>query len=324
MLPPLLDVYYYDSQAVQALLAGQNPYVHAYTGIPAWLATPGASNVFAYLPAVILFLLPFGAVWDIRLGLVAADLVVALSIFWLGGREGRRASLLFFLLPFDLLFSTSYPNNTLVAMCFLGLAALLEVRGRLSLSAGALGVSLAGSQFIWVVYPLFVYHYFRKHRRREILTSLAAAAAIILPFAVWDPGSFVFDTIVFEFIRPPQHLLTPMPFGFNVNPTLEGLAFTLFGVGIPLYLRAAVEAGALAVATWRSRNLGSVFFNATWFLVLSLWLLPADFSPWYLELPFQTLLTWFVLRPRGTTSPGLSTLKERQPAEAPNGRWRLI
>ena len=298
LLPPLLDVYYYDSQAVQALLHGQNPYGHLYAGVPGWLATPDASSVFAYLPAVVLFLLPFGAVWDVRLGLIVADLVVALSIASLGGKAGKNASLIFFLAPFDVLFSTSYPNNNLVAMCFLGLAAALEARGRRAISATALGVSLAGSQFVWLLYPFFVHHYLRQGWRREVLTSLAVAAAIMIPFLVWNPGAFVFDTVQFQFVRPVQHLLTPMPFGFNVDPTLDGIAFALFGVGVPLFLRAPVAAGALIAAVWKSKSLESVFFNATWFLLIAVWLLPNDFSPWYLELPFQTLLMWFALNRR--------------------------
>ena len=99
LLPPLLDVYYYDAQAARALLAGINPYGLTYVGIPAWLSTPGASNVFAYLPGVVLFLAPFGALWDVRLGLVFADVLVGLCIYSLPGKRATLASLSFFLLP---------------------------------------------------------------------------------------------------------------------------------------------------------------------------------------------------------------------------------
>jgi hypothetical protein len=300
--PPLLDIYYYDAQAVQAMIHGLNPYGYPYTGIPSWLSTPGASNVFVYLPGVPLFLLPFGAVWDVRVGLIVADLVVALTLWGTGGTAARRASLLFFLLPSDWLFSTSYPNNTLVAMCFLGVAALLDSRGRRTPSAVSLGAALASSQFIWLVYPIFAYRYLKRGFRKEVLVSLAVAAAIVAPFFFWSPASFLSNAILFQFSRPVQHLVTPMAFGFNVNPTLNGLAFEFTGSTIPLYLRAPAEIAALALAIRWSGTERAAFLNATWFLLLSFWLLPNDFSPWYLELPFQTLLIWWALGSSGASS----------------------
>ena len=192
-------------------------------------------------------------------------------------------------------------------MCFLGLAAALEIRGRGKLSAAALGVSVAGSQFTWLVYPLFAYHYAKTERVKEMLVSLLFAAALIIPFLAWNPNAFVFDTILFEFVRPAQKLLTPMPLGFNANPTLNGLALTFFGAGIPAYLRALLAVAALVIAVRRSNDLRSLFFNATWLLLLSIWLLPNDFSPWYLELPFQMFLTWLVLR--GNAPPSGSSPK---------------
>jgi hypothetical protein len=58
-VPPASDVYYYLTQAVQALLGGMNPYDHAYVGIPPLLVTPGAGHVLAYLPFTVLYLVPF-------------------------------------------------------------------------------------------------------------------------------------------------------------------------------------------------------------------------------------------------------------------------
>jgi len=79
------DVYYYDTQAAHALLSGSNPYGHNYT-VQAGLATQGAGNVFAYLPGVVELLAPFGAAGDVRLGLVACDILVALALYSLKNR----------------------------------------------------------------------------------------------------------------------------------------------------------------------------------------------------------------------------------------------
>jgi uncharacterized membrane protein len=297
--PPLLDVYYYDAQAVAALLAGSNPYGHIYTGIPQWLATPGASNVFAYFPVVPLFLAPFGAYWDVRIGLVAADLVVACCIWSVGGSRARASALVFLLLPFDALFSTSYPNNTLVAMAFLGLAIALEAKGRWWPSGMLLGVSLAASQFAWLMLPFFAVHYARTGRLRTVLVSLAVAAALLLPFFAWSPAAFVNDTVLFQFGRGVRGLVTPEAFGFDFNPTLAGLVMTAIGYTVPSLIRAGATVAAMALLLPKVRDLGSMLFALTAFLTAAMLFLPNDLSWWYLELPLMTALFWTAMRRRG-------------------------
>ncbi|HME19344.1 MAG TPA: hypothetical protein VKF15_06400 [Nitrososphaerales archaeon] len=290
VIPPLVDVYYYDSQAVSALVTGVDPYGHLYSRIPSWLATEGAQRVYAYLPGVVLFLAPFGAFLDIRLGLVAADVMVAWSLFALGGRKSRAAALAFFLAPWAFLFSTSYANNTLVAMAFFGVFLVAEVRGRMLLASLSLGVSLASSQFVWLVFPFLLVRYVRERRLGYAVASLAVAALILLPFALWDYGSFVYDTVVFQFARPVQGLVTPEAFGLNFNPTLSGLASTAAGVSVPLLIRVVLAAAALGALLFKTRDLRGLLLNASAFILVAIFLLADDFSWWYLELPFQVLL----------------------------------
>ena len=71
LVPPTTDVYYYDAQAAEALIAGSSPYAHTFTGIPPRLVTPGAANVFAYLPFTALYLVPFRLLGDVRFGFSA-------------------------------------------------------------------------------------------------------------------------------------------------------------------------------------------------------------------------------------------------------------
>ncbi len=294
-LPPLVDVYYYDTQAVHAFLSASNPYGHPYVGIPAWLVTSGAANVYAYLPGVLLFLAPFGALWDIRLGLVAADLVVAWGLYALKGPRSGVAAAAFLLAPWAFVFSTSYPNNSLVAMAFLGLALLWETKGREVPAAAALGVSLASSQFVWLLYPFFLQRALKGRRFVVGAVSILVAACLLLPFLVWNPSAFIYDTVTFQFARPSQSIVTPESFGLNFNPTLSGIAQTLFGGAVPVALRVVVLLAVLVYLLYRGGNLPRLVLNASVFLLVAIFILPSDFSWWYLELPFQTLLVWLVL-----------------------------
>jgi uncharacterized membrane protein len=303
VIPPLVDVYYYDAQAVSALVSGSDPYGHLYTGIPSWLATQGAQSVYAYLPGTVLFLAPFGVLLDVRLGLIVADLVVAWSLFALGGRRSRAAALAFFLAPWAFLFSTSYPNNTLVAMAFLGVFLIAEVRGRSLLASLSLGVSLASSQFVWLIFPFLLVRYLRGRRLRYAGASLLVAAAVILPFAVWDYGSFVYDAVAFQLARPVQALVTPEAFGLNFNPTLSGLVATATGVSVPLLLRIVLATAVLAVLLARTADLPGLLFNASIFLLIAVFLLADDFSWWYLELPFQVILSGLAIDRSGGPVP---------------------
>ncbi len=293
-LPPLLDVYYYDSQAVQALLSGVDPYGFSYSAIPAWLATPGASTVFVYLPGVVLFLAPFGAAWDVRLGLIVADLLIAWGIHSIGGRWASTATVVFLLLPFTALFSTSYPNNTLVSMAFLGGAVALWFRGEGLPASILLGVSLASSQFVWLLFPLFAVWSLRSGKPKQLALSAIVAFALTLPFLLWNWYSFTYDTLFFEFTRTPRTIVSAAAFGLNVNPTLDGIMVTLLGISVPLLARALATLALLAYAIWRSKELAGILFNGSWFMLAAVFLLPNVFSWWYLELPFQTFLMWFV------------------------------
>lgn len=296
LLPPLLDVYYYDSQAVKALLSGLDPYGLSYTGIPSWLATPEATNVFAYLPGVLLFLAPFGALLDVRVGLVAADVLVGFGVYLIGGGRAKSGTLIFLLLPFTALFSTSYPNNTLVAMAFFGPSVALWLRGKNGIASILFGAALASSQFLWLLFPLFIGWALGSRRLRGLAVAIAVALALMLPFLLWNASAFTFDTLFFEFTRAPRPILSAAAFGVNVNPTLDGIAATLFGVSVPFLFRAAATLAALAYATVRSRDLSTALLNSTWFMVVTAFVLPNDISWWYLELPFQTLLMWFVAK----------------------------
>jgi hypothetical protein len=290
-LTPASDVYYYLSQAVQVLLSGGNPYQHTYTGIPANLVTPGAQQVFAYFPFTVLYLVPFYLAGDVRFGLVAADLVVGACLYLYGGRWNLGAALLYLFLPFTILFSTYYVNATLIAMVFIALFLLLESRGRGRLGALSFGLALASIQFAALMAPLAFVYYARKGRWVELALAAAAASAIIVPFLIITP-SFLNETVVFQLGRSAAPLMASGgPVGILLNPSLDAVAESLFGTGVPVYAKAAIEL-ILLVVLIRAADLSSLARNSTLFVLVSTFVLPNDFFWSYLELPFMLALFW--------------------------------
>ncbi|MGP8124741.1 MAG: hypothetical protein ACLQEQ_02605 [Nitrososphaerales archaeon] len=299
------DVYYYDSQAVQTLLSGSNPYGHHYI-VPAGLATHGAENVFAYLPGVVEFLVPFGAAGDVRLGLVACDMLIAVALYSLKGRRAGPITATYLLLPTGILFSTWYPNDTLVGMAFLGLALAARPRGRYGVSAVFTGLALASSQLVWFFYPFVLLADLKARRFKKTVVGLLVALAVSAPFIIWNPSTFINDTVYFEFGRPVQGILTPEPFGVNVNPSLSGLALTLFGVSVPLILRAGITAAALSLLLWKASSPKKALLNGSLLLIIAILVLPANFSWWYLELPLMTLMAWLISSRRPLATPAVN------------------
>jgi hypothetical protein len=290
-LRPASDVYYYLSQGAQVLVSGGNPYAHTYTGIPAALVTPGAQQVFAYLPFTAIYLVPFYLAGDIRFGLVAADLVVGASIYLYGGRWNLAASLLFLFIPLTVLFSTYYVNAALVAMVFLALFLLFESRGQPRLGALSLGLSLASIQFALLVAPLALVYYARKGMWLEVAIAVVAGAAVVLPFLLLTP-SFLDQTLLFQFSRAAAPLVSSGgPLGTLVNPSLDAAVISLFGFGLPSYAKATVELVVLAPLS-RAKDLSSLARNSTLFVLVSVFVLPNDFFWAYLELPFMLALFW--------------------------------
>lgn len=294
---PLTDVYYYDTQAVAALLRGIDPYGHLYTGIPAALTTPGAQTVFAYLPGVLLFLVPFA--WtDVRSAMVVAELIVALAIFSLSGRWSTLASAVFLLIPAGALFSVVYPNNALPAMSFLGLGVLLESRNKKIPGAALIGAALATSQFAWLAYPTFLALWIRGRNWSQVAVSLGIASAMVLPFFAWNPSAFVQDALLFEFSRPVFPLVANTPWGLNLNPSISGLAVSMFGSAVPGTVRVLVMLAMLPILLWRTRGLKRDLFWMGCYLAAGMFILPGNFFWVYLELPLQMILMSIALDPK--------------------------
>jgi len=303
LVSPTTDVYYYDTQAAEALLAGSSPYAHTFTGIPARLVTPGATNVFAYLPLTALYLVPFRLLGDVRIGLVLADLLIALTFYLSTEKRGVAIAEVYLFTPFVVVFSTIYINNALISMLFLALFFYFERRGGRHLAPVCLGLSLASIQFAWLVLPVILYYQSREREFREIIIELATASLVILPFALLDFNSFVYQTISFQFSRPVLQVITitgPIDLSLgsllnvNLNLSLNGFLLTLAGFTLPLWSRAAALAVLLPFVLRRVKDLSSMTCASGVFLLVTLFVLPSNFFSPYIELPFFIFLTFLV------------------------------
>jgi len=288
------DVYYYDTQAVSYLVNGIDPYGARYV-VPATLLTPGASNVFAYLPGVFAFLAPASALWNPRVALVACDLVVAGALMYLGRRRGVYSAV-YLLFPPTILFSTWFLNDSLVAMAFLAGAVVLEARDKPLASAPLWGLAAAASQEAWLVFPLYAIYCIHRRKYTEIIVALGAAAAVVAPFLLWNPSALVYDTALFQFARQTVMLFSTGPFGLNVNPSLQGILLYL-GTSAPVIFRGAIAAVALFLAARHvDETLPRLMLVSTAFAAVGLFILAGDLFWSYLEFPFLTLLIWLSLR----------------------------
>jgi glycosyl transferase family 87 len=289
VVAPLTDVYYYDSQAVSALLRGLDPYGYTFTGIPPALVTAGAQSVFAYLPGIFLVLVPL-APFDVRVAMVACELIVAWGIYALGGRWSLLASAVFLLLPFGALFSVVYPNNALPAMALFGLAVLLEGKNRQLPAAILFGLAMASSLLILLAFPFFALLWYRRRGWKELAASLLVAGLVTVPFLAWNPGAFIQDTLYFEFSRSAYPLVSNTPWGVNLNPSVSGIAVTIAGTAVPAIVRGLAVLVLLAFFLRRSGDLRSSLFELSFFLTIVMFVLPGDFFWVYLQFPLQVLL----------------------------------
>ncbi len=302
LVAPTTDVFYYDSQAAGVLLSGSNPYTHMYTGIPPRLATPGATDVFAYFPLTAIYLVPFQVLGDVRFGFIFADFIIALTLYLSSGKRGRSASLLYLFMPFTVVFSTIYLNNTLISILFFALFFYFEKRGRRLLSSLSLGLSLAAIQVVWIIFPIIAFYFLRQRRFKHLALALGTALLAALPLAILDFNAFLSETVFFQFSRPVLGLITTTgPVGFtldsllniNLNLGLNGLLTSLVGFTLPIWLRAGALLVILPFFLRSTNGISGLLRASGGFLLLSLFVLPNDFFLPYLEMPFFILLAFW-------------------------------
>jgi hypothetical protein len=177
-------------------------------------------------------------------------------------------------------------------MLFIAGWLVLEKSGRGVPGAACLGLALASSQFSFLILPFALFYYLRVGRWKEPLVAGLLAALVVAPFFAAGPAAFVSETITFQFERDTAALIAAGgPTGFVLNPSLNAMLISGFGVSAPVYLKVLIEA-ILALPLLRVRGLRSLVRNSFLFTLASVFILPNDFFWAYLELPFMLLLFW--------------------------------
>jgi uncharacterized membrane protein len=235
-----VDVYYVDREAANLILLFRNPYLYSdFTNRIGHVVT------FAYMPLIPVYFAPFELMgWNIRYGSVVADVAILVAMYFIANsllerNELRLAwipltgSIAYALLPISILLTSVFATNMMIGAMFLvvGIAALFYKRW--ILSGVLLGLALATNQFMIFVLPIITIYCLRKSNVRPALVSILLAGAIVLPFLLYSPSSFLQDVVYFQFQRPLQT---------NGTWSLYYIVYALTGYGLVTPLRILIFA----------------------------------------------------------------------------------
>jgi hypothetical protein len=258
---PAIDVWLWHQAAFEALARGASPWgtsipnIYGHTRFYAeGLATPDAVDVgFPYLPLTLIVSALGDAAGDYRCAnALAYTATGALMGLARPSRLARAAATLFLTTPrglFVLEQGWSEPHVVLAfaALVFLGArsAALLRL---------AWAALLAAKQYCLFALPL-VWLLVRPGRRfaREAAVAGALAAALTLPFALWDPSGFLESAVLFHLRQPFR---------------ADGLGFLAWTAQdgqptLPLWLGFGLLPLPLALGLWRAPRTPAGFAAAS-------------------------------------------------------------
>ncbi len=295
---PQIDVFIFQRDSAAALLAGENPYRLTFPNIyghghyygPGLVVDGRLQFGFPYPPLTLLLALPGALAGDFRYSQLAAMAVAGGIMTVLGrGRLGLSAAALYLFSPRTFfVLEQGWTEPYLVALAAFVLLAATRARALLPV---ALGLFIASKQYLVVALPLVPW---LERRARPLALAALVAAAVTLPFALWDLPAFWHSVAALQFgqpfrddalsflavvayvtgFRPPSGLalvaavaalvlcfrrLPRSPHGFALALALSFFAFFAFNKqAFCNYYHFVVGAIALAVATgsagWGSRR----------------------------------------------------------------------
>lgn len=242
-----VDVYYVDREAAQLILLLRDPYLYSnFTNRFGHVVT------FSYMPLVPIYFAPFELMGlNIKYGDVVADVVVLVAMYFIASSLLEKTerqliwipltgSIAYALLPISILLTSVLATNMMIGAMFLvvGIAALFYKRW--ILSGILLGLALATNQFMIFVLPIIAIYCLRKSNVRPALVSILIAGAIVLPFLLYSPSSFLQDVVYYQFQRALQT---------NGSWSLYYVVYTLTGYGLGTLLRILIFAIPAALVT---------------------------------------------------------------------------
>jgi hypothetical protein len=267
-------------EAATALVDGRDPYREEYLTGPLAARPPATKTHVPYPPGILVFGLPRavagpGPATDARVWFLVGSLAVAGAALRAAhappARNLRAFQVLFALPTGAALLATGGHDVPVLAVLLAGIVWLDRGDAR---AAGVLtGVALAMRQTTLVLLPFLAASVAGRDRRRFLLAAAVPAAALILPFLVWDPPAFVEDVVAF-----------PLGLGRGASaaetPTLGSLVIDALpsGARVPVTIALVVLALAavLALLVVRPpRTLSGAVTRGGWAFVAAIVLTPA-------------------------------------------------
>jgi hypothetical protein len=229
---PVIDVFFFQLQAAQELLAGRNPYETEFLnlyGEGASLYPSGTADSYPYPPLSFAFALLGLLLGDIRWPLIACHIAAAVLLCstsrarGLPWNESIIFAALFLYLPYSVFVSEQAWTDPTAAMS-LGLMSLFLARRQPRAALWAAGLALACKQTMALLVPL-LWAMWRSLQRAHLLAVFSFSAVTYGIFLLWNASALWNDVVTF-------HLLTP------ARPralTYSGYVYYLFDFYLPTW-----------------------------------------------------------------------------------------
>lgn len=209
-------------EAAAALIRGENPYAVSYEEGPLGQWPTADWRYLPYGPGVVLFGLPHALVGEAPLTdarVIFLVVSVAVAFFALGVSKISvdrllTAATVLLVLPAGAR-SIVGGGDDISVLALMLLALVLSARSR-TLAAGiTLGIAAAIKQTAWPLIPFLVLAARDRNGQRAGGKALAGAGAVfvpvVLPFLIWDPRSFIEDTVLYPLGLTEERTLAGSP-----------------------------------------------------------------------------------------------------------------
>lgn len=287
--PSDIDVYFFQQEASEVLLSGENPYELRYRNIygegtdlyaPEVQSGDRVDFGFPYPPLSLLMALPgYLAATEYRYGAAVAAGVTALFLaFMRPSAAGAGIPAIFILSPLTLRVIYNGWTESFVGVLLAG-AVLTAIRAP-RWTPVLLGLLIASKQYMLpVLVPAVALLEAARRRtgaKRMIGIPIAVAAATVLPFLLWNPAEFIHSVVLLQAYQPFRPDSVSIP----------GLLARLDLIVLPAWI-AFLGGGAalLAVSRWAPRTpAGFAGATAIFFFVFFLLSKQAFMNYYYLVL----------------------------------------
>ncbi len=239
---PKIDIFYSLKYGARALINFENPYQAVYPQV----YEGKVLNYFAYFPTTLAYYSFFSFLFDPRLGIICAHVLIVFlirRIFTLFPHIPKNtsevASLLFLyypLLPF--ITEQSFTDSLTVLLCTLLFYYIVKNSRSKILYVIVLIMNI--KQVYFVFFPLMMYKMRALKNLMSVVKAYMLGLVLTAPFLLFSLKDFLYDT-VFIYLQPPQgtvysaslnlRALLDNAFSLNINPNvLFGLTILYFAL----------------------------------------------------------------------------------------------